>query len=138
MTWQGDGILRITIKKGAEIDTEEAAENHRLSKKLASGRKYLTLVLAEGDFEVTPEARAFSAMHSSSKEQLAMAFVTTSLPQILIGNFYVKYNKPATPVSMFRSEEGAMEWLRSFLPEVLASWKMESVNTIGKSTGSAS
>lgn len=125
MVWEGDGILRITILKDAEIDISEAAENHALSNKLASGRKFVQLVKSEGDFEVTPEARAYAAQYSASEGRVAMAFITSSLAQRLIGNFYIKYNKPLVPVRMFKTEESALEWLGTFLPKVLASWKQE-------------
>lgn len=56
--------------------------------------------------------------HNASKEVLqhcsAVGVVVSSLSQILIVNFFIKFNKPASPTRFFKSEEKALEWLKNF------------------------
>ena len=55
----------------------------------------------------------------SSKEGMqcsaAEAMVTTDLPQRIIGNFYMRVNKPIKPTAFFDTEEKAVEWLKNFI-----------------------
>jgi hypothetical protein len=45
----------------------------------------------------------------------ADAFVIYSLPQKLVGNFYLKVNKPPVPTRFFKTPEEAIRWLRKFV-----------------------
>ncbi|MBL4593591.1 MAG: hypothetical protein JKX68_07230, partial [Flavobacteriales bacterium] len=45
---------------------------------------------------------------------IAMAILAgTSLPATIIGNFFIKFNKPAVPTKLFKSEEKALAWLET-------------------------
>ena len=44
-----------------------------------------------------------------------MAFVIKSLAQKLLGNAYLKINKPVVPTALFDNEEKAIEWLQKFI-----------------------
>lgn len=125
MEWNGDGILRIHLLEGAEIGLEEARENQDLAQKLTAGRNHLALVFDSETFTVTPEARAFAAASNHSNRRIAMAYVTTSLANRLLGNFYIQFNKPIVPTRIFNSEISAHEWLLSFTPGLRSISKKE-------------
>lgn len=44
----------------------------------------------------------------------AEAFVITSLPQRLLGNFYLNNFKPIVPAKVFTDKEEAVKWLKGF------------------------
>ncbi|MGE0560760.1 MAG: hypothetical protein AB7O47_03005 [Flavobacteriales bacterium] len=64
---------------------------------------------------VTKEAREFSASVDGLKYSSAEAYVFNSLPHRIIGNFYLKFNKPSVPTKFFNTKEEAEVWLKTFL-----------------------
>ncbi len=38
----------------------------------------------------------------------------SDLPQKIVGNFFLKFDKPARPTKIFTKEEEAVEWLKQF------------------------
>ena len=60
------------------------------------------------------EALEFLAKEAN-KHGKADAFVIHSLPQKLLGNFYLKIQKPSIPTRFFSSETKAIAWLRDYL-----------------------
>ena len=51
--------------------------------------------------------------NEGNKKGIADAFVIHSLPQKILGNFYLKFIKPSIPSKFFSSEEKAIAWLKS-------------------------
>ncbi len=45
----------------------------------------------------------------------ADAFVIYSLSQKILGNFYLKINKPERPTQFFNSAEDALSWLKQYM-----------------------
>jgi hypothetical protein len=48
---------------------------------------------------------------------VADAFVIDSLAQRILGNFYLKFNKPQFPTRFFNSKEEALIWLEAFVEQ---------------------
>jgi len=68
--------------------------------------------MAEG--RVEPIAREIISKHVEySKIRIAEAFLINSLANLLIANFYIKFNRPPNPTKVFNNLESALEWLRS-------------------------
>jgi hypothetical protein len=108
-------ILKLKILEGAEIELEDALQNHEASKILTKGDKFLVLVDARVSVSVSREARAYAAAPKEDDGSIASAFIITSTANKLIGNFYINVNKPEVPTKIFSTEEKAIEWLDSFL-----------------------
>jgi len=107
-----DGILIVKLNQNAEIDVKEVKEQHEAALKLTQGKKYAVLLDARTVLSATPEARAFGALPEIHKNIIAQAILVTSLANKLMGNFYIKFNKPPVPAQLFKTEKGAMDWLR--------------------------
>jgi hypothetical protein len=62
--------------------------------------------------DISHEARDEFA---KSKYRLAVAIVTNSLANKLLGNFFIKFHKPLSSSRIFSDEPSAIEWLRTII-----------------------
>ena len=115
ISYDKDRIVRMKIFNDAEIELEDAIQNHEATCALTNGEKHLVLVDGRSNIGVSKEARAFAAQKRENDKRIAEAFIVTSTANKLVGNFYINFNKPAVPTKIFSSEEKALEWLESLL-----------------------
>jgi len=108
-------IFKMTIYEGAELELEDVRQMKASSMKLAEGKKYAILLDATNSFNVTPEANKVLASKEYTEYRVAAAFVTNSLANKIAGNFFIKFNKPASPTKMFTDEATAFEWLQEIM-----------------------
>lgn len=110
-----EGILENTVLEDCHIDAEDIhaikAENMRLMK----DKLYGILVVSELGTTISAEARRLSASSDFQLNTVAKAILVRDLPQRIIGNFYLTFNKPAIRTKVFSDRDKAMEWLRSEL-----------------------
>src|SRR5688572_7854267 len=105
-----DGIMQVNVGAEKEVTVDNVKEVIAAIGKLGKEKKYPIFVMA-GEYTLpTEEARLFIAS-PGNPYALAEAYMTHSLPQKLVGNFYLQFNKPARPTRMFTREEDALEWL---------------------------
>lgn len=114
-----DGIMYIDINTDGDFTLENAKELFEASLEVGKGKQYPNLIRVHQYFLPTKEAREFVAAPERSSRALAEAYVIKSLPQKLIGNFYIRIDKPLAPTKLFTSEEKAMEWLKGFVKEIV-------------------
>ena len=82
---------------------------------IGDGKKYPILIVAGKYTLADKEVRDFAAGEYGNKYTIAAAFVIKSLAQKILGNAYLKVNKPLTPTALFDSEEKAIAWLNTFI-----------------------
>ena len=109
-----DGIMHIHIKGGSEIELEDAVLIVEALGKLGGGKKYPVFIDCGEFSSVDKEARVFSTSPESNIYTLADAIAYDTLAHKLIGNFYIKYNKPSVPTQIFPSKEEAIKWLKTY------------------------
>jgi hypothetical protein len=79
---------------------------------------HLVLDFRESDVSFANEARTYFANNPKHAQlRMSQAIVVNSLAHNLVANFYMKFNKPTCPVSIFSDPEKAVEWIRS-LPNI--------------------
>jgi hypothetical protein len=111
---RSDGIMQVDIKPEVEITVEEIKAGVEVIRELGGGEQFPILFLA-GEYSLpSDQARSFLAKSTSKIYALAEAYVINSFPQKIVGNFYLKVNKPKRPTKIFTNEEDAVEWLKSF------------------------
>ena len=49
------------------------------------------------------------------EKRIASAIIINSLSQKLLGNFYLKINKPNEPTKMFSDKKKAIEWITKII-----------------------
>lgn len=110
-----NNILIMRAKQDANFTLEVTIEGIEARKKLLEGRKFPVLIDMRLMFQVAEEAREYSATKETTELYLAMAILSgKSLPAKLIGNFFIKFNKPPIPTKMFKSEKKALAWLEGY------------------------
>jgi hypothetical protein len=106
-----DGILHIDIKPNEIFTASDVREVVSAAGLIGGGEKFANLITV-GQF-TTPdkEAREMASSEEWCKYKLADAFVISSFAQVMVANFYIKYNKPCRPTKYFLSESEALVWL---------------------------
>jgi hypothetical protein len=108
-------IIKVKVHEGIVFDVKETHEIRSLNLELTNGKPYCLLLDYTKYFTITPEAKQLAASEEFSKYRIAFAAVVGSLAAKLSGNFFIKFNLPATPTRLFTNEKDALEWLRGFL-----------------------
>ena len=72
---------------------------------------------AEEFFQLTVDARSVGASEKYSQYLAAVALCSKDLSLKILGNLYIKINKPHAPTKFFDDHDKAVEWLRSLMPK---------------------
>jgi hypothetical protein len=104
-------IFRLRPFDGVELDEHDAREMREVYLRLSGNQPFAILLDASEHFTPTKEASALLASREFSETRIAAAFVTDSLANKLFGNFFIRFNKPASPTKMFNDEARAFKWL---------------------------
>lgn len=60
------------------------------------------------------DARAFSGSDEVMKHSAAIAFLSKTIGEKMLANFFIKFMKPSKPTKFFGTEEEAIKWLLEF------------------------
>jgi hypothetical protein len=89
-----EGILRIKIIEGSEIDLAESKMSHKVSLEVTNYKKFVALIDARANIVVTKEAREWGSSPEAQENMFAQAILVNSLANRLIGNFIIQFHKP--------------------------------------------
>lgn len=109
-----EGILRIKVIEGAHIDMTSLKEDGEVNLELTNNKKALALYDSRAFFTIEPEAREYLRSGILDPTRIATAVLTDRLATKLLVNFFIRFNKPKTPMKMFTCELQALKWLNSF------------------------
>ncbi len=105
-------IIKLLVVDGIELEQTDAKEMITEALELSAGNEYTILFDATKSGTISYEAREEFA---KSKKRKAVAIVTTSLANKLLGNFFINFHKPASSSRIFSDEETAIEWLKELI-----------------------
>jgi hypothetical protein len=109
---RNDNIIQLQFKAGFSGELEDAINIVNAIKKLGDGIRHPLLVIYADDNLFSKENREYVASNEISNYVKADALVMKSLALKIIGNFYLKFHKPARPTRMFIDAGTAVEWLK--------------------------
>jgi hypothetical protein len=109
-----DKIFQVQFKAGVTIEKEDVEELMSMIINQKGKGKCLLLVIFQEDNSFTNETREYMASDEVSKIIQASALVVKGLALEILGNGYIRINKPSRPVRLFKSPVTAVEWLRTF------------------------
>ncbi len=112
LLWVERGLLRGRFLPGAEVGREDALENLAVSLALTGGRRLPALIDLREVKTQSAEARAVLAGPAAARVSGAVALLIGSPLSRVVGNFYLRFNRPETPTRLFSSEAEAETWLR--------------------------
>jgi len=105
-------IYKLKPRAGVELDVEDGYELRRNFLIFSKGNKFAVLTDASSFFSTTNELRELLASKEFTDKRFATAIVTQSMASKIIGNFFIRVNKPASPTKLFSNEEEAFQWLK--------------------------
>ncbi|HCQ30686.1 MAG TPA: hypothetical protein DIU39_10390 [Flavobacteriales bacterium] len=112
-----NGIFKVTIKPGVEVDKKDLEESYRILLDLTGGKPSLFLEIFPPDSDATLEAREYFADKQRNKIKKAEAFIVKSLAHRLVAKFHLNFYKPEHKIKVFSNEADALKWLETFLEE---------------------
>jgi hypothetical protein len=105
-------FMEYIIKPDITLDAEDVIEARRIIKERYPYMKFYVLAQGAEFFTLTKEARVLGASKEYSDNMHAVAFCTGNASLLLIGNMYLKIDKPNAPTKIFSNVNVAKEWLR--------------------------
>jgi hypothetical protein len=110
-----DGIMYVRISSEKEESVPLVKEMVNKMGEMVNYKK-VPLLAKHEDFALPGKAnRDYWATKDACPYSKADAFIVNSLAMQLIANFYLKINKPERPTRMFKDENEAIKWLKTFL-----------------------
>jgi hypothetical protein len=110
-----DQILQINIFPHSFIGENEAKKMTDTSLKLTRNVMFPVMIVVGEFADFDKSSREYSADPEKEVASSATAYLLNNLGHIIIGNFYLKVNKPTKPVRLFENEQDAIKWLKNFV-----------------------
>lgn len=109
-----DRYYDLFIKDNVEIFVEDMSRIVEAQKQLC-GQK-IPVLISGGKYSTTNvDVMRFLAKNENMPYSKISAYVTNSISQKLLGNFYIKINKPERPTKFFNNKEEAIAWLKQYI-----------------------
>jgi hypothetical protein len=109
-----DGIVQLDTDEDAYFTVKKAKEYIKGLEQITRGIPHLILKIPGKHASVDSETRLFMASDEALKLSIAEAVIIRNLAQRIIGNFYLKFDKPEKTVRLFTKVEDAVKWLRNY------------------------
>lgn len=107
-----EGFLRIKVIEGVHIDLPSLKEDAAVNMVLTNNKKTLALYDSRAFFTIDQDARDYVKSGITDPTRLATAVLINQLGTRLLVNFFIRFNKPRTPMRLFTCEDNALKWLR--------------------------
>lgn len=109
-----DNLLKeIIVRKNQTLEAKHVWESKELSKKVKPSEKFYVLIEGEEGASVSSEARRAAASDEYSRYTAALALCSDSTYMSIMGNLFLKINKPKVPTCFFEDKSKAMKWLEN-------------------------
>jgi hypothetical protein len=115
--WLVDDYLVARFRSGAAVELDDARENLDTAERLIRGVSIPLMVDLRQLRSQSSEARALLAGPHAKRVSRAVALLIGAPLSRVIGNFYLRFNRPETPTRLFSVEADAREWLRTVAAE---------------------
>src|ERR1700741_57484 len=114
MTVHDDLLIEFTVKRNTTLQASDVWESRDMSVNHNPGKKFYVLFEGEENADVSADARRAGASQEYTKHVAALALYSQKLHEKIIGNLFLKINKPLVPTKFFDDREKAIEWLKAF------------------------
>ena len=112
---KSDGIVYVYLKENCEINLETQAQMFNAFHRICEGKMRQFLFEGDPGVTVTKEARDNALLIEESSPMKATAVIARNTAHTLLGNFYLKFNKPKRPYKVFKSRAEGLKWLEQFM-----------------------
>lgn len=114
MTIHDDLLIEFSIKKDVTLQASDVWESRDMSVNYMPDKKFLVLFQADDGADVSGDARRAGASKEYTNHVAALALFSQKLHEKIIGNLFLKINKPIVPTKFFDDKDAAISWLKSF------------------------
>jgi hypothetical protein len=108
-----DGILRITMKEGANLELEDARNHYRVTQRLLDNKKGLVLLDGRANYSISSEAKAYIKSRNEETRIATAILVGTRTTKHLL-NFAQSFSSSVVPTRSFTDMDEAIRWLLGF------------------------
>jgi len=108
-------IVFISVKEDIILEAEDITTIKAYNLKITQGKNYAVIVDGSHFSSISEEARKLMVHDSIEKNRIAIAIIIRSLPQRIVGGFYISVNKPSVPTKFCSNKEEALEWINKHL-----------------------
>jgi len=108
-----DGVVHVVIRQGADLDAEATRELFAAYRTVGGSGALMILSDIRGMRSSTPESRALATTDEATALHRAAAVIVGSRLTRMMGNLFMRLNRPAYPTRLFNDEESAVAWLLS-------------------------
>lgn len=115
MSIHDDLYLEFMVKKDAILKEEDVWLSKQQAEEAYPGKRYFVLLGGEEFFQVPKETREAVASEKFSTHLAAVALYSNELAMKILGNLYIKINRPEVPTKFFTDRNKAEIWLRSLM-----------------------
>ncbi len=112
MVIHDDLIKEVTVKKNKTFTEKDVWHSRDLSVQYKPEAKFLVLMEGEENSSVSSGARGAAASDEYHKNVAALALFSEKMMESILGNLFLKINKPKVPTRFFDNREKALEWLK--------------------------
>lgn len=109
-----DGIIN-ALWKSSDIDLIVAQQAVKYRLECTNYKLYPMLSNIKSIENITKEARDFLASEKGCEGIIAAAILINSVLGSMIGNFWIRINKPLRPTKLFTDEDEAKKWLANYV-----------------------
>ena len=111
--YRNDGVIHVVYKPGCTISVEDCYAMAKFIARIGEAEKYPFLTEPSGGSKIDEEARVLLASEKGNIFILKNAILCNSIVYEMIGNFFIRMDRPLTPTKLFESEVKAISWLLS-------------------------
>lgn len=108
-------IVLVTIKIGCTIEVEDIRKIKAYNLVQMSNKDYGLVVDAKYYTSVSAESRKIMATESLEKNRMATSIVIYEFSQRILGNLYIRFNRPTVPTRLFSNKDNAINWVKKQL-----------------------
>jgi len=108
---RSDGIVQQNTTDNAFFNISATQDFVSDLEKITEGVPHLILKIPGSHASLDNESLSYMATHEALRFSIAEAVIVRNLAQRIIGNFYLKFEKPVVRVKLFTKIEDAENWL---------------------------
>ncbi len=113
MSISDDLIKHLVVKKGQIFGEADVIESKQLSCDYKPNARFYVLMEGEEDATVSNGARRIAASKEYAQYTSALALCTSNLALRIMGNLFLKINRPSVRTRLFETREEALAWLQA-------------------------
>lgn len=114
MVIHDDLLIEFKVKQNVTLQASDVWESRDMSVNYIPGKKFYVLFEGDDGADVSGDARRAGASEEYTGHVAALALYSERLHEKIIGNLFLKINKPLVPTKFFDDREAAIAWLKNF------------------------